>query len=122
MRAVVFLLALLAAVKIGYQEYLFRTSARDVIVSAYRERAVDACQKDPKSATLGIAAPAWERPASVSLVIGKSNLDVQFWQVDHAMWNARYRNPYLFLVAGSKGANVFCEYDIVHGAASVYRM
>ena len=121
MRAVVFLLALLAAVKIGYQEYLFRTSARDVIVSAYRERAVDACQKDPKSATLGIAAPAWERPASVSLVIGKSNLDVQFWQVDHAMWNARYRNPYLHLASGDRTSGVSCEYDIVHGIASVNR-
>jgi hypothetical protein len=122
MRAVVILLALFAAVKIGYQEYLFRASARDVIVAAYRERAIDACQRDPKSLSLGVMPPAWEKPASIGLVIGKSNLEVYFWQVDHAMWNARYRNPYLFLVAGQKTANVFCEFDIVHGAASVYRM
>ena len=58
----------------------------------------------------------------LNLVIGKSNLDVRFWQINHKMWNARFRNPYLFLVANRDSRNIFCEYDIVHGVASVYRM
>ena len=122
MKAVVILLALLASVKFGHQEYLYRTSTNEVIISAYRERAVLACGRDPKSLTLVANAAAWTRPASVKLSIGKSNLDVYVWQIDHALWNARYRNPYLFLVADQAPASVFCEYDIVHGVASVYRM
>ena len=38
------------------------------------------------------------------------------------MWNARYRNPYLFLTAGQRSAHGLCEYDIVNAAASVSRM
>lgn len=121
MKAVVALLALLAALKIAYQEYLMRAAANDIIVAAYRERAVAACQRDVRG--LQIVQPGvWSRPSQIRLVIGKSNLDVYIWQVDHALWNARYRNPYLFLAAGDRPNRIFCEYDIVGGAASVYRM
>ena len=59
---------------------------------------------------------------TIKVVIGRNALDVYPWQVDHAMWNARYRNPYLFLTAGPSTGKVFCEYDIVNAAASVPRM
>jgi hypothetical protein len=121
MKAVVFLLALLAALKIGYQEYMLRVATTEIIVSAYRERAVNACQRDGQNPRIapGIA---WAKSDSVKLVIGKSNLDVYFWQVDHELWNARFKNPYLFLVAGDRSSKVYCEFDIVHGAATIYRM
>ena len=69
-----------------------------------------------------MAPAAWAKPQSVKLIIGKQNLDVYVWQVDHTMWSARFRNPYLFLATGDKPAKVYCEFDIVHGAASVFRM
>ena len=122
MRAFVLFLALLAALKLGHQEYLFRTTTRDVIIAAYRERAVQACQRDTRTTNLGLPPQAWGHGVSVRLVIGKGNLDVYFWQVDHDMWNARYRNPYLFLVAGTRTGQIYCEYDIVNAAASVHRM
>jgi hypothetical protein len=122
MRNLVILVALLAAAKIGYQEYLFRVSAREVIVATYQERALQTCQKQAKGGNAAPHTTAWNKPSSVSLVIGKSNLDVYFWQINNSMWNARYRNPYLFIVAEEKPAYVFCEYDILNGAASVYRM
>ena len=53
MRAVVIFLALLAAAKLGYQEYLFRAATRDAIIGAYKEHAVQACQKDTRSHSLG---------------------------------------------------------------------
>lgn len=118
MKVVVLMLALLAALKVGHQEYMLRTAAHEIIVAAYRDRAVAACQKD----TRGQQTAAWARPSQIRLVIGKSNLDVYFWQVDHTLWNARFRNPYLFLATGDRPNRVFCEYDIVHGAASVFRM
>ena len=122
MRNLVILVALLAALKVGYQEYLFRASARDVIVATYQERAVSACQRNAKGHNITAQNGAWTKPASVNLVIGKSNLDVYFWQINNSMWNARYKNPYLFIVAEERPAYVFCEYDILNGAASVYRM
>jgi hypothetical protein len=120
MKAIVILLALLVAAKLGHQEYLYRASTREAIIGAYKERAVHACQKDARSVSLGLAPQAWSNP-SVKLVIGKGTLDVQIWQVDHEMWNARYRNAYLFLTPASR-SNLYCEYDIVNAAASVYRM
>jgi hypothetical protein len=122
MKAIVILLALLAAAKLGYQEYLFRISTRDAVIGAYKEHAVQACQKDARTQTLGLGPQAWANPKSVRLVIGKSSLDVYPWQVDDALWNARYRNPYLFLTANQRSATIACEYDIVNASASVSRM
>lgn len=122
MRAVVFFLALLAALKIGHQEYLYRAATQDVIVGAYRDRAVQACQRDTRNASLDLPALAWSNPDSIRLVIGKSNLDVRFWQIDHELWSARYRNAYLHLTTALRSGTAYCEYDITHAAASVHRM
>ena len=121
MRMVVIFLALLAAAKLGYQEYLFRSATRDAIIGAYKEHAVQACQKDSKSHSFGLSLQAWANPKSIRVVIGNSLLDVYPWQVDHALWNARYRNPYLFISAGQRSGAAYCEYDIVNAVASVYR-
>jgi len=122
MKAIAIVLALLAAAKIGYQEYLFRAAARDAIVGAYKEHAVQACQSEPASRSLGMTGQAWANARSVRLVIGKSSIDVYPWQVDNALWNARYRNPYLFLTASQRSGTVHCEYDILNAAAVVTRM
>jgi hypothetical protein len=122
MKALVFALALLAAAKVGYQEYLFRLAAADAIIGAYRERATQACQQEARSAQLNISPLSWSNPATIRLVIGKSGLNVHLWQVDHALWSARFRNPYLHLSAGQRTGTAHCEYDIVNAAASVHRM
>jgi hypothetical protein len=121
MKILVIILALLVVAKLGHQEYLFRTSTQDALIGAYKGHATEACQKDPKSSQLGVSAQAWNNPASVKVQIGKSSLSVRLWQVDNALWNARYRNPYLFLTTGQRSAPIHCEYDIVNAAASVYR-
>jgi hypothetical protein len=121
MKAVVVLLAFLAALKVGYQEYVYRMASSEIIVAAYRERAITACQREPRGQQI-VQASVWAKPSHIRLLIGKSNLDVHFWQVDHALWNARYRNPYLFLSSGDRPNRVFCEFDIVNGSAQVFRM
>jgi hypothetical protein len=118
----VILLALLAIIKIAHNDYMFRASAKDAIIGAYRERAVQACQKDAKTASLGLNAQAWTNPQSINLIIGKGTLSVYLWQVDHDLWNARYRNPYLVMTIGQRSGTAYCEYDIVNAAASVLRM
>ena len=119
MKAIVILLALLAAAKLGYQEYLFRGATRDALIGAYKEHAVQACQRgDHRRGGF----EAWSNPKAIRLVIGKSSVDVYPWQVDDPMWNARYRNPYLLLTASQRAATVSCEYDITNAAASLSRM
>lgn len=122
MKTVVFILALLATLKLGHQEYLYRAATREAIVAAYKDRAASACQKDGRTAGFGLTPQAWANSASVQLAIGKSNIDVQLWQVDNHQWNARYRNPFLILSAGARAGQIYCEYDIVNAAASVHRM
>jgi hypothetical protein len=128
MKAIVIFITMLAAIKLGAREYLIRTSSEDVIVAAYRERAILACQKDPKSPNLGVSPSSWSTPTETRLVIGKPGLSVYWWQVDHHMWNARYRNPYLYVHLGprpatsftSGGQRVLCEYDIVNSTTSLH--
>jgi hypothetical protein len=122
MKTVVFILALLATLKLGHHEDLYRAATHEAIGAAYKERAAEACRKDARSAFLGVSSQAWNVPTSVQLMIGKSSLDVQFWQVDNKLWNARYRNPLLVLSTGSPRGSVYCEYDIVNAAATVIRM
>ena len=121
MQAAVLVLGLLAAAKVGTQEYLYRGGTRDVLVTAYRERAILACQKDPRNQGLVANTTAWTRPAEIRVVIGRSDLDVWFWQVDNTLWSARYRNPYLVLATADRSSSVQCDYDIVHGIANVFR-
>jgi len=115
MRALVILLALLAATKLAFQEYLFRAATRDAVY-------VEACQRDARNLGLGVTAQAWANPRTIQLAIGKRGLDVYPWQVDHANWNARYRHPYLLLTAGERSGKISCEYDIVNASAAVSRM
>ncbi len=122
MKAIALILALLAAAKLGYQEYLFRAATRDAIIGAYKEHAVQACQKDAKSHNFGVSPQAWANPKTVRVLIGKSSLDVYPWQVDDAKWNARYRNPYLLLTTEQRTGTVACEYDIINAAASISRI
>ncbi len=122
MKAVVILLCLLAALKLGHHEYLYRAATHDVIVTAYRDRAAIACQSNSRTASLGLTALAWTQPRSIRLVIGKGGLDVQLWQVDSELWSARYRHPFLVLTTGSRGSQAYCEYDIVNAAATVARL
>jgi hypothetical protein len=122
MKQLVAFLTVLAAIKFGYQEYLFRSATNELIISTYRDSAIEACRRDSKAQNLTATPNAWAAPASVKLVIGKPNLDVYFWQIDHTMWKARYTNPYLVLVAREAPNFVLCEYDIMHAAASLYRM
>lgn len=119
MRLLVLALAILAGLKLWAQDTVYRSAAEDAIVTAYRDRAVAACQKVPRN-TAGSAAVNWSAVPEIKLVIGDSDLSVQVWEVDHELWNARYRNPYLVLSTGA-GAHYICTYDIGHGTAHVTR-
>lgn len=122
MKFIVMVLAALAVAKVGMHEYFVRSATSEVIVLAYKDRAIAACQREASSGTPGTA-DVWSSPDKITLAIGKSSLPVYFWQVDHALWNARYKNPYLYLSAGgAPSSDTQCEFDVVAGRASITRL
>lgn len=119
--AIIAVVALIAA-NFAYDQYLFRSAAHDVIIETFQATAAQACHSNAITQKISASETAWRNPASLKLVIGKSNLDVYFWQIDNSMWNAKYKNPYMLLVADENPAYILCEYDILHRRASVHRM
>ena len=120
MRKVAIIIAVLFMAKIGYEQMIYRSATYDVIVGTYAKSAIKACSTkahNPKAAEM-----LWSQPSSVKLVIGKSDLDVYFWQVNHLMWRARYKNPYLFITTRSEPTYLLCEYDIMRQSAFVQQM
>ena len=65
------------------------------------------------------AASTGRDPAAIRMVTGSKGVKVYFWQVDHALWSARYRNPYLVLDAEDGRGGPACEYDVLYGQATV---
>lgn len=116
MRALVLALALLAGLKVWYQDSVFRDAADVAVSSAYRGPATLACQKLHSQDAVD-----WTALQSLHLVAGDRNLPVHFWQVDHALWNARFKNPHLVLQAASDGGSLVCTYDIASGQAVLTR-
>lgn len=123
MRLLVLALALLAGSKVWFQESQFRAGAEAAIVAAYRGRAVEACSKAPALAAQGYArsvlAVDWTRPSEVSLSAGNRSVPVQFWQFEHPLWNARFKNPYLILTPPDQQAGLVCKFDVLSGEAGL---
>ncbi|MEL6372874.1 MAG: hypothetical protein AAFR04_02780 [Pseudomonadota bacterium] len=122
MRTLVILLAILAAGKVGYQEYTYRTALHTSLIDAYRTRALNACFRAATINRMVGSSRAWTRPADLDLVIGKRSLNVQFWQMGHALWPAKFRHPFLLVTPGGTARRVICEYDIVNRQAAVFRV
>ena len=119
LRALVFVLALLAGLKIWAQERLYRQGAEDALILAYRERAIAACQSQAPDAAMPADAPLplWTRPASVDLVIGRSSAAVSVWEVGNELWPARFKHPHVVLTAAEQQWRARCEYDVIEGRA-----
>lgn len=121
MRGLVVVLALFACLKVGGQYYLASTAKTEIIVAAYRDRAANACARASTLQQFDVT-DAWSRPSEIKLVVGKPGLDVALWQVNHALWRARFKNPYLFLTIAGNPDRILCEFDVVQGAAAISRL
>ena len=120
MKMLIALLMSLAAAKVGWQEYLAHSAKSEIIIAAYRDRAISACDRDSRG-RIG-AGGIWEEPRTAKLLIGKPSLEVQLWQLNHPAWQARFKNPYLVLSAGDGLGRLSCEFDIVHGTTVIGRL
>ncbi len=118
-KGILIAVALAVVGNLGVHEYLRQNATSQVIISAYQEHAVAACRQ---RAGDSVSTLAWSQPSGVRLAIGKSDLNVYIWQTNHRLWNARYRNAYLYVTIDDADAHVYCEYDIANDTAWVYRL
>ena len=118
-KGIVFAAILLAVGNFGLEAYLRHNATHNVIISAYREHAIAACRQNGGQS---INQTAWSQPSEVRLSIGKSDLDVYLWQTNHRLWNARYRNAYIYVTIDHATSHIYCEYDITNDMAWVYQL
>jgi hypothetical protein len=139
-RALVLMLAVLAVAKVWTQERLYRDGAREALLLAYRDRAITACQMTAPEASAGPAAdpiarlsnrtaplstaslPLWTRPSSVALAIGRASAPVSIWEINNALWPARFKHPHVVLTASDLAPHAVCEYDVIEGRAYVTQL
>jgi hypothetical protein len=121
MRLLVVLLVLMATTKVATLEWLHRAASDDVIVSAYRPRALEACAVQGQRLTPAVDTKSWTTDTAIHLEIGRRGKSVAVWQVNDPAWTERFRNPYLHLDSQGASGRVRCAYDIVNGQASAKR-
>lgn len=120
MRALVLALALLAALKIWIQDSVYRSATEEALLAAYLGRAAEACAGASGPApTAPAGAVDWSAAAEPRVAVGNPAIPVHLWEFDDALWNARYRQPYLVLEAATGGLT--CTYDILGAAAEITR-
>jgi len=126
MRALIFVLFVLALGKVGLQAYIQREATETTIINAYSDRALAACGIDQQAAGTGRMRPSARRqryeslPATTApepnarfeLVIGQSDVNVRLWQTSHAQWSTRYSAPFVRVIIESATGPVICDYDI----------
>ena len=126
MRMFVLLLAALTAIKLWHRDETYRAAADQAVVAAYLITATAACQKTKQTTIdgepLAPYAVNWATPERSRLSAGNSLLPVRFWQVDNALWSARFKSPHLVLEAGQGHGSMACAYDISAGHATIGRI
>ena len=88
---------------------------------AYKERALQACQKDALGSMLGVSAQTWANPKLDLADDRQAQRQRHLWQIDQrAMERAL---PQSLPVHQRRPAlePTYCEYDIVNSAATVHR-
>lgn len=123
MRAIVFALALLACLKVWTQHALYRAASEQALLKAYGAQAVSACQRQAqRSIKVSLDSRTkidWSHNQSVKVVMGNPDLDVSLWQVDHKLWDQRYKTPFIHISADKNAFGQTCIYNVIAGTATI---
>ena len=118
-RSVIAFVAILAALKFGYQEWVYRSALVDTLMTTYRQDAVESCQKEAKARNLAIGYGSWNDPESLQLIVGHSSREANANTTDLTGTPA---SPFLVIVARQDPAKIQCEFDIVRMSAAVFQL
>lgn len=119
MRTLVIILMLMAAGKVLAVEYLHRAAGDELVVNAYRTRALETCSREARRK--GLATANWKADTPITLEIGNRGAAAFVWQVDNPAWSQRFRHPYLHVTGDQGGQPVQCLFDVIAGSAAVGR-
>jgi hypothetical protein len=61
----------------------------------------------------------WKQPEKAEVMLGNPRLSVPVWQLEHPMWDARYKNPIVRLTVGDRYSRLACDYDVMSGKAEL---
>jgi len=122
-RAVLIVLALLVAAKVWTQDQMYREAAGEALLAAYKMHAVSACagrpQTDARGMPIAVGSVNWKSAETAEVLIGNPRLSVPIWQMEHPLWNARYKNPIVRLTVGDRLSRLACDYDVMAGSAEL---
>jgi hypothetical protein len=120
---VVIILALLVAAKVWAQDRMYREAAGEALLAAYKLHAEAACvgrpQTDARGMPVAVGSVNWKAAETAEILLGNPRLSVPIWQVDHPLWNARYKNPIVRLTVGDRYSRLACDYDVLAGSAEL---
>lgn len=122
MRGLVLLVGLLAAAKLGYQEYAERSALTEVLLDTYRQDATEACRREAQARNFRMADWAWTSPKDLRISIGRSSDSEPYWQLGSALLSPTPRDPFVVLVADKDPYQIVCDYDIVRQQATINRL
>jgi hypothetical protein len=122
MRSLVLLVGLLAAGKVGYQEYVERTALTEVLLNTYRQDATEACGREAEHRNFSVAYRSWSAPKEIGISLGRSSDNEPYWQIGEALLGPAERDPYVVIVARQDPYRIVCDYDIVRQLATINRM
>lgn len=118
MRKIVMLVAALTATKVWTQDRFYRSVMQDALVSAYRERATQVCQKLGQKPAGTKTIQTWPDGSQAEVTIGSPLASVALWDFDNPLWDVRFRHPHLILTAAG-GGKPRCSYDLTVGFATI---
>lgn len=123
MRAIVIALAVLAALKIWVHHSLYRSASEQALLNAYLHQAVGACdrstQKGGRAHKVAGQRRGWSEFRSAKVVIGDSALPVSLWQIDHKLWDQKFKTPFIHLQASNAPRPDICIFNVMTGLALV---
>ncbi len=122
MRSLVLLVGLLAAGKVGYQEYVERNALTEVLLNTYRQDATEACEREADHRNFSVSYSAWSSSKEISISLGRSSDSEPYWQIGESLLGPAERDPYVVIVARKEPYKIVCDYDIVRQLATINRM
>lgn len=119
MKIIVLVLTLMAAGKVYMHYNFYRVAADAAIISAYKGKAIAACQKGHQGVTKATARFLWKTPGHVAVEVGNAALDISVWQIEHPNWEQRYRQASLVLTPADKLTKTRCRFDLKTGKTKI---
>ena len=122
MRSLVLMVGLLAAGKVGYQEYVERSALTEVLLNTYRQDATESCVREAHHRNFAVPYRSWSEPEAISISLGRSSDSEPYWQIGETLLGPAERDPYVVIVAREEPYRIVCDYDIVRQLATINRM